>query len=323
MATMFRHTSLVKGVSFNKRTNRWVGRFTLNGQRHYMGTFKEEAEAAQAVNRARINIISSYSLRNEVKDELKWEKCDINSAAPKMSAVQDWNTIPLHQLKEVAKKRGIRNDDVLGDRRIKDNWIDALNEHGARPVTNKEPEINAAIDEIDELITYLEKDEKEDRDFSDAAVLKISEDDWSPCVIIDPKEPAYFWCNSGFLYTLYPVEGCTVWRYDERVVGNYKPIGVWIGPETEVEEEETIVAELQHETADQRPHGSSDLQVALDKEGGSYCKIKLDGPEKEGEILENWIDGALISGPLSQNRNLGSSFSNSGIIPLSPVKKRR
>ncbi len=284
---MFRHTSITKGVSFDKVSKRWLGRFTENGVTHYVGRFKEEADAAQAVNRARVNIKNSYYLRNELKDELLWEKEQINLNAPRMSPVQEWNTLTLRQLKEAAETRGITSDDIVGDKRLKQNWIDVLVDRDVRPMTNKEPEISAAIDEIDEIIDYLDRDEETDRKFSDKAVLGLAEIEWSACVVDDPDEPAYFWCNCGFLYTLYPTEGYTVWRYDETVSGNYKPIGVWNGPQMDENEE-------QPETL---------WEVSVDKAAGTYCRMdKAEDPE-EGEILENWKEGAVMSSPLSDNRN--------------------
>lgn len=284
---MFRHTSLTKGVSFDKVAKRWVGRFTLNGQKHYIGKFKEEADAAQAVNRARVNIVNSYSLRSEVKDILEDEKSEIEQNAPLMSPVQEWSSLTLSQIKNFAEKRGITHNDVRGDKRFKQNWIDVLSARDVRPITNKEAEMNEAIVEINGLIAYLDEDEKDDRDYSDTAVLDLHEQDWSPCVIIDPREPSYFWCSAGFLYTLYPTEGYTVWRYDTTVSGNYKPIGVWNGPKMDKNEEPN---ELMWE-------------VSVDKEAGSYCKISRSGEPEEGEILENWHEDAVFSSPLSENRN--------------------
>jgi hypothetical protein len=289
MASLFRHTSLTKGVSFDKGSQRWVGRFTLNGQKHYVGKFKDEADAAVAVNRARINVVNSYSLRSEVKDILEEERSEIERNAPLMSPVQEWTSLTLRQLKDFAEKHGITPDDVIGDKRFKQNWIDVLVTRDVRPMTAKEGEINSAIDEINGLITYLNQDEKDDRDYTDEAVLDLPEQEWSPCVIIDPSEPSYFWCHAGFLYTLYPTEGYTVWRYDTNVSGHYKPIGVWNGPKMDKNEDP---AELTWE-------------ISVDRVAGTYCKMSrsgLDQPE-EGEILENWHEDAVFSSPLSENRN--------------------
>lgn len=287
MATLFRHTSLTKGVSWNKTTKRWVGRFTVNGQSYYMGSFKEEADAAQTVNMARINIANSYYLRNEVKDLLEEEKNHINKNAPYMSPPQDWNTLTVSKIKDFAEKHGITHDDVMGDKRIKQNWIDVLTARDVRPITAKEPEIVAAVDEIDDLIADLDENEKDDREYSDQAALDLPEEEWSPCVVINPSEPSYFWCNEGFLYTLYPTEGYTVWRYDEAVTGNYKPIGVWIGPEMDEDED----------------HLEPQWEVSVDKDAGTYCKISKPEEPEEGEILENWHEDAVMSSPLSDHRN--------------------
>lgn len=42
------HTSSHKGVYFNKKSDKWVARITLNGKRHYIGTFPTEILAHQA-----------------------------------------------------------------------------------------------------------------------------------------------------------------------------------------------------------------------------------------------------------------------------------
>mgnify|MGYP003324487254 CR=1 FL=1 len=286
MATMFRHTSLVKGVTFDKGTKRWVGRFTLNGQRHYVGTFEKEADAAKAVNQARVDAMGSNFLREEVKDLLKEEKAEIERNARWMSPLQDWHSLPLRQIKDIAEKRGINDDDIVGDKRIKQNWIDVLNSREIRPMTAKEPEVAASIEEIEGLLDYLDKDIEEDRQFSDAIVLDIPQEEWSSCVVTDPSKPSYFWCIGGFLYTLYPTEGYTVWRYDTDVPGNYKPIGVW-NPNSDEDGERLEPM----------------WEVNIDKEAGNYCKIKIEEELEEGEISENWVEGAVISPPLSLNGN--------------------
>lgn len=288
MATVFRHTSLTKGVSYHKPSKRWLGRFTLNGQKHYVGCFKEEADAAKAVNRARINVMNSYSLRNEMKDMLEQEKHEINTNTRWMSPVREWSSLTIRQIKVFANKNGIFHEDLIGDKRLKQTWVDALNARDVRPVTTKEPEIAEAIAEIDELIGYLDEDEEDDRDWTDMAVLDIPEEEWSPCVVVNPDEPSYYWCNAGFLYTLYPTEGYTVWRYDTTVSGNYKPIGVWAGDTPNDNEDEQC---------------KSPWEVSVDREAGTYCMIDKSEDREEGEILENWAEGAVISAPLSDNRN--------------------
>ena len=256
MATMFRHSSLVKGVSFNKTSKKWIGQFMLNGQRHYIGSFKEEAQAAQAVNRARINAMMNSSLRHEIKDELNKEKSQINKSAPYMSPVMEWTDLTLNELKDHAANNGITPDDVDGDKRCRENWIGALKSFDVRPMTEKEPEIDAAIQEIDDMVADLDKDEEKDRKQSDQAVLDLPEEEWAPCAGTNEKNPAYYWCNSGFLYTLYPAEGYTIWRYDDSVPSNNKPIGVWIGPEMDEDED----------------HLERPCEVTVDKEAGTYRK---------------------------------------------------
>lgn len=286
MTTTFNHASLTKGVSFDKRSNRWVGRFTLNGQRHYVGTFKEELHATRAVNRAKIDAMGSYFLRNEIKDILEEQKSMINTTAISMSSVQEWNTLTLPEIKEFAEKQGITHLDVMGDKRFKQNWIDVVTTRGVRPITRREPVIAKSIAEIDTLIDYLGENEKNDRDYSDRIVLTLPKREWNPCVIIDPREPSYFWCNDGFIYTLFPAEGYTIWRFDENFSGNYKQIGVWVGPNANEND----------------PSDELKWEVSIDKVAGTYCKIRRSGGDiEEGEILENWVDGAIISPPLSEN----------------------
>ena len=47
----------------------------------------------------------------------------------------------------------------------------------------------------------------------------------------------------------------------------------------------------------------SQWEVSVDKDAGTYCKISRSVELEEGEILENWAEDAVISVPLSQNRN--------------------
>ena len=104
----------------------------------------------------------------------------------------------------------------------------------------------------DGLIAYLDKDSKQ----ADIAVLDLPEEEWTPCTDTDEKNPAYYWRNSGFLYKVYPAEGYMIWRYDESIPGNKKPIGVWIGPEMD-----------EYEDHLERP-----CEVTVDKEAGTYRK---------------------------------------------------
>lgn len=256
MATIFHHTSRTKGVTFNRVARRWIGQFMLNGRRHYVGCFKEEAVAVQAVNRARVNAMTSSSQKNEVKEMLEWEKSKINKNAGFMSPVKEWADLTLRDIKDHAANNGITPDDVDGDKRCRENWIKALESFEVRPMTEKEPEIDASIREIDDLISYLDKDVDKVRKEADKAVLDLPEEEWAPCAGTNEKNPAYYWCNSGFLYTVYPAEGYTIWRYDESVPSNNKPIGVWIGPEMDEDEDHL-----------ERPY-----EVTVDKEAGTYSK---------------------------------------------------
>ena len=54
-------------------------------------------------------------------------------------------------------------------------------------MTAKEPEVAASIEEIEGLLDYLDKDIEEDRQFSDAIVLDIPQEEWSSCVVTDPR----------------------------------------------------------------------------------------------------------------------------------------
>lgn len=325
---MFRHTSMHKGVTFDSRRKLWIGRFTSNGVHHYVGSFKQEKEAAEAVNQARVNVLNSNSLRNEVQDILKQEKAKIEANAPHLAPVKSWDTFSIAELKALVKSgleeqrhelirmphaqgasigsmaegseaayqgwhkvdtllHGSPEHNEIGDKRLKQTWIDALNLLDRRPATEKETQVAAAIAEIDDLQAHLTTNLKRDRDHSDKAVLDLHEADWCPCVIQQGSDPAYYWCNDGFIYTLFPSEGYTVWRFDETIKGNYRVIGCWNGPIMDVGEEQT----------------EQIWQMSVDREAGTYCRF--DKPEgEEGEILEGrWAEDAVMSDPLFQHRN--------------------
>jgi hypothetical protein len=61
-------TSGYKGVSLEKRTNRWVAYIGSNKNRKYLGLYASKEEAAKAYNKAAIELYGEFALLNEIKE---------------------------------------------------------------------------------------------------------------------------------------------------------------------------------------------------------------------------------------------------------------
>ena len=59
--TKTRGRSKFKGVSFKTRKNRWEASIRVNGKRHWLGIFKEEAAAAAAYRSAAMRLHGEFS----------------------------------------------------------------------------------------------------------------------------------------------------------------------------------------------------------------------------------------------------------------------
>lgn len=57
--------SKFKGVSFNKRKNKWIAAIYINYKRHHLGYFKDEISAAKAYNKAAIQNFGEFARINE------------------------------------------------------------------------------------------------------------------------------------------------------------------------------------------------------------------------------------------------------------------
>ena len=64
------HTSSpYKGVSFNKRKNKWHAYIKINGTRKHLWFFLREKEAAAKYNEAAIELFGEYAYLNEISDD--------------------------------------------------------------------------------------------------------------------------------------------------------------------------------------------------------------------------------------------------------------
>ena len=59
-------SSKYKGVSWNKRENRWKVAITIYGKKYNLGSFTDESEAAKAYNRKAVELFGDFALLNEV-----------------------------------------------------------------------------------------------------------------------------------------------------------------------------------------------------------------------------------------------------------------
>ena len=59
-------SSKYKGVSWNKRSTKWLAKIKKNGKVHYIGTFTLETEAALAYNKEALELNGEYAYLNKV-----------------------------------------------------------------------------------------------------------------------------------------------------------------------------------------------------------------------------------------------------------------
>ena len=61
------HSSGFKGVSWFKRENKWQARIQVNGRKIFLGSYKNEIDAAKAYDRAAIKYYREYAVLNFVQ----------------------------------------------------------------------------------------------------------------------------------------------------------------------------------------------------------------------------------------------------------------
>jgi hypothetical protein len=60
-------SSKYKGVSWDKRVQKWVAKIGINGKRVYLGLFEDEEKAAEAYNKAALEYFGEFALLNATK----------------------------------------------------------------------------------------------------------------------------------------------------------------------------------------------------------------------------------------------------------------
>ena len=59
-------SSLLKGITFHNKNQKWVAQIVVDGNVNYLGSFKNESAAAQAYNEAAIKHFGEFALINKI-----------------------------------------------------------------------------------------------------------------------------------------------------------------------------------------------------------------------------------------------------------------
>jgi hypothetical protein len=62
-------SSKYKGVSFNRKSGKWLGAFLASGIRYYCGLWPTEDEAARAVDKKRQEVCGAFASKNILTDD--------------------------------------------------------------------------------------------------------------------------------------------------------------------------------------------------------------------------------------------------------------
>ncbi len=63
-------SSIYKGVSYHKASNKWYAQMRINGKQTYLGYFEDEREAAEAYNTAAIEHFGNFAKINIIESDL-------------------------------------------------------------------------------------------------------------------------------------------------------------------------------------------------------------------------------------------------------------
>lgn len=61
-------SSRFRGVTLNKKTQKWYAALTYMGRRYYLGVHGNEIDAAKAYNQKALEVIGSYAILNEITE---------------------------------------------------------------------------------------------------------------------------------------------------------------------------------------------------------------------------------------------------------------
>jgi len=59
-------SSMFRGVSYRKRTGKWIAQLYWRGRRYFLGAYQDEREAAEVYNNHALKIIGPFAVLNDL-----------------------------------------------------------------------------------------------------------------------------------------------------------------------------------------------------------------------------------------------------------------
>ena len=60
-------SSMFRGVSYRKRTGKWIAQLYWRGRRYFLGAYQDEREAAEVYNKHALQIIGPFAVVNDLE----------------------------------------------------------------------------------------------------------------------------------------------------------------------------------------------------------------------------------------------------------------
>jgi hypothetical protein len=58
---------MFRGVSYRKRTGKWIAQLYWRGRRYFLGAYQDEREAAEVYNKHALQIIGPFAVVNDLE----------------------------------------------------------------------------------------------------------------------------------------------------------------------------------------------------------------------------------------------------------------